>query len=194
MPRAGPLCRGFGFQGGARIPAAPGTLAASVARAPPAPISPCGHLPTDKASLSALGEAKGAVEQRGCGGQKPPHLSLPLLSQQRVPSLLSWRSDPALLCRGHRESQNPCPMELLSSRGSRFWNFPLPQPLLLADATGRTSSAFSPDVVFHKSDGKHSWTPAASVSPCAELPPAPLQGCTGSPDTEGRWAWMYIRR
>lgn len=194
MPRAGPLCRGFGFQGGARIPAAPGNSRSQRGQSPPSPDPSLWPFAHGQSQPVSTGGAKGAVGQRGCGGQKPPHLSLPLLSQQRVPSLLSWRSDPALLCRGHRESQNPCPMELLSSRGSRFWDLPPPQPLLLADATGRTSSAFSPDVVFHKSDGKHSWTPAASVSPCAELSPAPLQGCKGSPDTEGRWAWMYIRR
>lgn len=74
MPRAGPLCRGFGFQGGppAHISAFPGASCSQPGQSPPALIPPCGHLPTDKGSLLTL-ESEGSCGI--VGSLKPPTLT-----------------------------------------------------------------------------------------------------------------------
>lgn len=72
-PGAGPLCRGFGFQCSppSCIPAFPGASHSQPGQSPPALIPPCGHLPTDKASLSALG-SEGSCGTVGMGVKISP--------------------------------------------------------------------------------------------------------------------------
>lgn len=138
---AGPLCRGFGFQGcpPSCIPAFPGASHSQPGQSPPALIPPWGHLPTEKVST---GEQRKLWDS---GTKSPPALTataftpaVPRFPEPEVRSSLSMQRTQGIV----EFMSNG--ITLNSSRGSRFWDFPPPQPPLLADATGRTSSAFSP--------------------------------------------------
>lgn len=92
---------------------------------PPSLSPPCGHLPTDKASLSALG-SQGSCGTVGMGGIRAPQ-TLPgaafTPAGTRFPELEVRSSLSLQRTQGITEFM-PNGITLNSSRGSRFWDFP----------------------------------------------------------------------
>lgn len=72
MPRAGPLCRGFGFQGGARIPAAPGNSRSQRGQSPPSPDPSLWPFAHGQSQPVSTGGGKGSCGTAGMWGSKAP--------------------------------------------------------------------------------------------------------------------------